>query len=392
MGDNPGSSLAYEDTAAATAVGTAEKSCEDLMFRSSKDVRNSYVTGIQAFTIKPVEYSVIDDLAFFEGDIMLGTAAELDRIRYEMEGVPRDRMSVSGNASADAQIAHGIGITGQRYRWPGGLVPYTTVASLRDRVRAALAHWEQHTRIRFVERTAANADRYPNFVSFEVRDGCWSSVGMQGGQQVISLAAGCGFGAAVHEVGHAVGLWHEQSREDRARNVRILWENIQAGQEHNFNQHIVDGDDIGAYDFGSLMHYGPTAFGIDGRTTIETLHGETIGQRNGLSAGDIAAVRALYPQLEPSRSWSATQFTTTVAANSTARLFTHSWPAYWFVAWTCVPTAPPVDGPAQIEWHVQLTRQTDRLLKYFVEIRNLQSYPVTVEARYDVLGWSDRWA
>jgi hypothetical protein len=84
---------------------------------------------------------------------------------------------------------------------------------------------------------------------------------MQGdGQQTISLGAGCTTGSAIHEIGHAVGLWHEQSREDRDLFVTINWQNIEPGKEHNFDQHITDGDDIGTYDYGSIMHYPRTAF------------------------------------------------------------------------------------------------------------------------------------
>lgn len=44
----------------------------------------------------------------------------------------------------------------------------------------------------------------------------------------------------------------------------------------------------------SLLPYPNHAFSKNGQPTIEPTGGQPIGQRTGLSAGDIAAVRAIY--------------------------------------------------------------------------------------------------
>ena len=135
------------------------------------------------------------------------------------------------------------------------------------------------------------------------------------------------------------------------------------------------------------MHYGRTAFSRNGQATIVPVGGQAIGQRTGLSAGDIAAVRTLYPSLEPSQSWRGTQFTGSVPAGSTRTWFTHSWPSHWFVHWNAIPTSPVIDGERQIELTIRMTRQAERLVKYFVSVQNYGPNPVTFEARYEVLGW-----
>jgi hypothetical protein len=204
-------------------------------------------------------------------------------------------LSASGRGRPGANVQFSVAITGQRYRWPGGLIPYEVQPDIQPVVDEAIKHWQERTSIRFIARTPANAASHPNYISFEVGNGCFSAVGMQGGSQMISIGLGCGIGQAIHEIGHAVGLWHEQSREDRDQFVRIAWENIIPNMEHNFDQHITDGDDIGPYDYDSVMHYPASAFSSNGLNTIVALGGQPIGQRNGLSDTDVAAVLQLYP-------------------------------------------------------------------------------------------------
>jgi hypothetical protein len=259
-------------------------------FCPSGKIRTAIIDGVN-FKNKSVQYTEVDGMAMFEGDIILGTVAEVDRKTEQR------RKEMQGDAQEDI-TARGLVITGAQYRWPKCIVPYTIDAALPNQARVtdAIAHWETNTRFRFVLRTAANAATYPDYVNFRPSTGCSSYVGRQGGQQPINLASGCTTGNTIHEIGHSVGLWHEHSREDRDAFVTIHWDKIQAGTEHNFYQHITDGDDIGAYDYGSIMHYPRTAFSTDGSDTITpTDPAASIGQRVALSAGDIAAANSMCP-------------------------------------------------------------------------------------------------
>ncbi|MBK7845758.1 MAG: hypothetical protein IPJ71_19145 [Bdellovibrionales bacterium] len=138
----------------------------------------------------------------------------------------------------------------KRYR---ALCNYAAVSGATGSVKSAMEAITSNTGIKFVERT--NEVDYLEFVMSDQANTCGSYVGRQGGaQQVFIQSGGCGLAADVHEILHALGMWHEQSRTDRDTHVEVLYENIQEEYKDQFD--IFPGIVLGAYDFNSIMHYG----------------------------------------------------------------------------------------------------------------------------------------
>ncbi|XP_074653359.1 uncharacterized protein LOC141907576 [Tubulanus polymorphus] len=100
----------------------------------------------------------------------------------------------------------------------------------------------------------------------------------------------------MHEVLHALGYWHEQSRPDRDRYVEIFWEHITSGNQHNFNKQRSSNTQNLTYDYDSIMHYGNHAFSKNGKPTIQAIGdpNKQLGQRTKLSPLDIAGLNKLY--------------------------------------------------------------------------------------------------
>jgi len=103
--------------------------------------------------------------------------------------------------------------------------------------------------------------------------------------QLMTGSTSCTIGTLLHEMGHVIGLWHEQSRPDRGTYVTVNYSNVIKGSWPNFEIQTDDVQTLGPYDYASVMHYIPYAFTRNGEAVIETIPaGMPLGGYEGVPA------------------------------------------------------------------------------------------------------------
>ncbi|OQV23521.1 putative Dorsal-ventral patterning tolloid-like protein 1 [Hypsibius exemplaris] len=163
-------------------------------------------------------------------------------------------------------------VVGETQTWPRGIVPYVLASDFswpeRELIKEAINDIERRTCVRFLEWPGgASYVDHRDYIRIEKTEGtCSSYVGrMQIGEQDVQLAAGCLklIGEVQHELLHALGLYHEQSRMDRDQHVYIVRENIFRAQDMDYASQFdkYESNTFGLpYDFESIMHYGHNYF------------------------------------------------------------------------------------------------------------------------------------
>ncbi|XP_034945871.1 zinc metalloproteinase nas-13 isoform X2 [Chelonus insularis] len=201
----------------------------------------------------------------------------------------------------DTNVIAKNGLVNKTMQWTYGIIPYMINSDNFDendieKIQKAIAEFHSKTCLKFRPYNEFDI----NFIVFQADGaGCYSSVGKQAQYQIINLQKpNClKHGTIVHEILHAVGFYHQQSTFDRDEHVKIYWNNIKSGKEHNFRKYtsdIVTDYDVG-YDYKSIMHYSSKAFSKNGNITIAPMKENTIiGQRKKMSKKDLLKLQIMY--------------------------------------------------------------------------------------------------
>ncbi|CAI5451687.1 unnamed protein product [Caenorhabditis angaria] len=256
---------------------TAKKITEKRVY---KGPRNNNTKHLEKINEKINEYT-------FESDIMLN----LGQAKHIAESLEKGEGRVKRQAIIDKSLFWDV--KKPIYYQFDSKLSSSNIAN----VRKAIKFWNDNSCLSFQE-SSTGANR----LYLTSAGGCWSYVGKQSSNyQLVSVGPGCdSLGTACHELAHALGFWHQQSRADRDDYVFIDFSNIQPSLQYNFQKmSLKEAQLLGLpYDYGSIMQYWPYSFAIDSsQLTVyakNQLDENSLGQREAPAFSDIRMVNTLY--------------------------------------------------------------------------------------------------
>jgi hypothetical protein len=181
------------------------------------------------------------------------------------------------------------------FRWPNGVIPFVIDRSIpvgdpvRTNIQAAMNLWQGASPIVFIPRTSESD--FIRFIRVANKTRCGAAVGRKGGMQDIPCGPTASIRSIAHELGHVIGLFHEQQRPDRDAMVAV---SSVALRDEPQNYERLDHElMIGAYDFTSVMHYSFNVAATD-RIALTKIHPDPAVPGGVPSPGDLEAPQFMY--------------------------------------------------------------------------------------------------
>lgn len=207
--------------------------------------------------------------------------------------------TILGKPTKDFHESSGLAELRPVQYWPRGEIPYAISSDLPnpERVTATIELFQQKTNIRFIPFTG-QADA---IIFMKGDSNCASYLGKVGEHQPIFLSEKCLLPEISHELMHALGFIHEQSRVDRDSYIEVLWNNIETAFQSQYAivpEPLMDSLFDSPFNSNSIMMYSARMFAIE--PEVETMRAKggaaIVPPPRSLSEVDIARINRLYPK------------------------------------------------------------------------------------------------
>jgi hypothetical protein len=249
---------------------------------------------------QPVTYVIKHGLPIYQSDIILDHLQPMPGVDVQAAAA---QTALDQNSRMPRPTPMSVGVAFPSTLWPkvGSVyqIPYVIASDGGDANLTSAINQFNSTfpgLIQWVARTTQT-----NYVNIDLNSSdhtgeCEATEGDANiGAQPMTGSGACTLATILHEMGHEIGLYHEQSRSDRDTYVSVNYNSLILASRGNFD--VIQGDvqNLTLFDYASVMEYPPFSFSRNGSPAVESIPaGIPLSNSTGYTAADIEGIERLY--------------------------------------------------------------------------------------------------
>jgi hypothetical protein len=270
------------------AVAMFLGSCNDSNVVSKDGIDENHVDNFEQQHFKPAPAGSVLKKAFWKGD-------EISYYKINGQNIFNGDMVIADNELSDKPQpqTEGTGLKGNR--WPNGNIWYIFSGGsneARADVLAAMRAWSAVTKLKFIDVSGYGAGIGTHVrITFDPNAGNRAAVGYQAVKGQFCNLGNRGVGVAVHELGHTIGMNHEQIRSDRDLYIKINTSNITPNWQSQYvknkaNTDALVNDGRTKFDYASIMLYPSFTYSTGSDPIVYNASIPAMTRLNGTTWGD----------------------------------------------------------------------------------------------------------